>query len=97
MSDVRDGSWIDKWGSCRVCGGEIPHGHSHNCDYWMLEQELQAVKKDMSGLEKKATVLFQKAIAYDKLRKAAEALVARESIYSVHSIEFKELCAAISK
>ena len=34
----RDGSWMDKWGACKVCDGEIPHGHTENCDLYKLEQ-----------------------------------------------------------
>ncbi len=30
----RDGNWMDEWGACRVCGGEIPHGHTENCDHY---------------------------------------------------------------
>lgn len=40
LEDFPDGSWIDKWGSCRVCGGEIPYGHTSNCDFHKLEQDL---------------------------------------------------------
>lgn len=39
-----DGSWLDKWGSCRVCGGEIPHGHSNNCDLYKMEQTERALR-----------------------------------------------------
>lgn len=39
--DVRDGNWIDKWGSCKVCGGEIPHGHSQNCDIYKMECQIR--------------------------------------------------------
>ena len=34
----RDGRWVDKWGACKVCDGEIPHGHTENCDLYKLEQ-----------------------------------------------------------
>lgn len=34
----RDGNWLDKWGACKVCGGEIPHGHTEYCDLYKLEQ-----------------------------------------------------------
>jgi hypothetical protein len=37
-ADARDGNWLDKWGACRVCGGEIPYGHTENCDLYKLEQ-----------------------------------------------------------
>jgi hypothetical protein len=33
----RNGNWIDRWGACKVCGGEIPHGHTENCDIYKLE------------------------------------------------------------
>lgn len=33
----RDGNWLDKWGACKVCDGEIPHGHTNNCDIYKLE------------------------------------------------------------
>lgn len=45
MSDAPNGSWMDKWGACRVCGGELPHGHSNNCDYYKLELEARAAKQ----------------------------------------------------
>ena len=38
-TNKRDGNWIDKDGACKVCDGEIPHGHTSNCDIWKLEQE----------------------------------------------------------
>lgn len=34
-----NGEWIDEMGACRVCGGEIPHGHSENCDYYKATKE----------------------------------------------------------
>jgi hypothetical protein len=39
-SSIRDGEWFDKWGSCRVCGGEIPDGHSNSCDYYKQQQRI---------------------------------------------------------
>lgn len=37
----RDGNWMDKHGACKVCDGEIPYGHTDNCDIWKLEKELR--------------------------------------------------------
>jgi hypothetical protein len=34
----RDGNWMDKWGACKVCDGEIPYGHTENCDLYKLER-----------------------------------------------------------
>lgn len=38
--EVRDGNWIDEWGCCKICDGEIPHGHSKNCDLYKREMEI---------------------------------------------------------
>ena len=37
----RDGNWLDNMGACRVCDGEIPDGHTDNCDVWKLEQKIE--------------------------------------------------------
>lgn len=45
----RDGRWMDKWGACKVCDGEIPHGHSDNCDLYKLEREVSALKSAIAA------------------------------------------------
>lgn len=35
-----NGDWMDEYGTCRVCGGEIPHGHSNSCDIYKQEREI---------------------------------------------------------
>lgn len=40
MSESRDGDWMDKWGACKLCGGEMPHGHTDNCDIYKLERRV---------------------------------------------------------
>lgn len=46
MSETkRDGNWMDEWGSCKVCGGEIPYGHANSCDIYKLEMEVSALKE----------------------------------------------------
>ena len=44
-TDIRDGSWIDKWGACRVCGGEIPEGHTNNCDLYKMECQIKNLER----------------------------------------------------
>lgn len=39
-----DGDWLDEWGSCRVCGGEIPHGHQKDCHIFKMEQKEMALE-----------------------------------------------------
>lgn len=46
----RDGNWIDKWGACKLCGGEIPHGHTENCDMWKIEKECNAAKAELEEM-----------------------------------------------
>src|SRR5690348_11773958 len=36
---VQPGDWIDSWGACKVCGGEIPDGHTSYCAIWIMEQQ----------------------------------------------------------
>lgn len=38
--DHRDGNWMGKHGACKVCDGEIPYGHTSNCDVYKLEQRV---------------------------------------------------------
>lgn len=52
-SDLRDGNWIDKWGACKVCDGEIPYGHSEKCDIYKLEKEVREAKRELAELQKK--------------------------------------------
>lgn len=41
MNTKRDGNWLDEWGACKVCGGEIPHGHSTDCDLYNYKGEMR--------------------------------------------------------
>jgi len=44
VRNERNGEWLDKYGACKVCDGEIPHGHTPNCDIYKLESEIQRLK-----------------------------------------------------
>lgn len=50
LSSGRDGNWMDKWGACKVCDGEIPHGHTDSCDIYKMEQQLTQLKQDNAKL-----------------------------------------------
>jgi|GEM_PF-6050095 len=52
LDEKRDGSWMDKYGACRVCDGEIPHGHTKNCDLYKLEVEITEVKAELEAYKK---------------------------------------------
>lgn len=59
-SDERNGSFLDSMWCCKVCDGEIPDGHTDNCDIWKLEKkhrdflanEYNAVLTERDELEK---------------------------------------------
>jgi hypothetical protein len=53
--NVRDGNWLDKYGSCKVCDGEIPHGHSDNCDIYKLERRITELEAKLSAALKLTT------------------------------------------
>lgn len=36
---------MDDSGSCKVCGGELPHGHAPACDYWKLEMQVKQMEE----------------------------------------------------
>lgn len=38
-SGVRDGRFLDSMWACKVCDGEIPDGHTNDCDIWKLEKK----------------------------------------------------------
>lgn len=44
MTDTLDGRWIDSFGMCRTCGGEIPHGHILDCDVYSYQRQIDSFK-----------------------------------------------------
>lgn len=46
-NNKRDGKWLDIFGCCKVCDGEIPHGHTNDCDIYKLEQEVRTAKSSL--------------------------------------------------
>ena len=38
-SDERNGCFLDKTWCCKVCDGEIPDGHTDDCDIWKLDKK----------------------------------------------------------
>lgn len=48
--NLRDGKWPDDLGCCRVCGGEIPYGHTSDCDYYKLEKRLAELEAELARI-----------------------------------------------
>lgn len=55
----RDGNWLDEMGACKVCDGEIPYGHTNECDIFKLEQKVRAAESEVTRW--KATVAAMEA------------------------------------
>ena len=64
----RDGNFLDDMGACKVCGGEIPEGHTDNCDIWKLEREVKELR-----------AALEKVLGSPTLRVAAEVAAARNA------------------
>jgi hypothetical protein len=43
---------MDEFGACKICDGEIPHGHSANCYLWKLEQKMQKATDFLKSISK---------------------------------------------
>lgn len=65
-----NGKWIDEWGACRVCSGEIPHGHTPNCDLFNMETQIRTMRhalekirdEDYRGNHPKAHFIAKRAL-----------------------------------
>lgn len=53
-SDERNGCFLDGTLCCKVCDGEIPYGHTEECDIFKLEDELHRLKAMGSAPETKS-------------------------------------------
>ncbi len=74
--DTRDGNWQDEWGSCRVCGGEIPYGHTDNCDIFKSEKKIRELEDRNALLTK---LLKEYGIELTKFNAYVSNLVGREN------------------
>lgn len=50
MSDQYNGDWFGKFGECKLCGGDIPHGHSDNCHIWKTDEEARSLRTQITQL-----------------------------------------------
>lgn len=88
----RDGNWIDEWGSCKLCGGEIPHGHTNNCDLYKLETEARTAQADLAN-EKSISSLNAKAgLELEKQLVVAQARIKELEENVAHKISLVEQC-----
>lgn len=61
--DERNGCFLDSMWCCKVCDGEIPDGHTNDCDIWKLEKK----HRDFIANEYSAVLIER-----DRLRAALE-------------------------
>lgn len=46
----RDGNWLDKWGCCKLCDGDMPGGHTPECHLLKQETELTSLRAENERL-----------------------------------------------
>jgi hypothetical protein len=51
---IPDGDWLGKFGDCKLCGGEIPYGHTDNCHIWKMEQKVTSLQSQLTSTESRA-------------------------------------------
>jgi len=44
--------FTDEHGACKICEGEIPYGHLHNCYLWKQEQKIKELQNENLILRK---------------------------------------------
>jgi len=49
--DNNPADWMDSWGCCKICSGEIPHGHHSNCYVYTTDNEIKELKEQIKVLE----------------------------------------------
>lgn len=49
----RNGDWLDEIGCCKVCNGELPYGHTENCDIYKMEKQIRDLESKNKELQKK--------------------------------------------
>jgi hypothetical protein len=49
-NDVSD--WMDEFGACKICGGEIPYGHSDNCCIYKMQRQIDNLIDEGNQLAK---------------------------------------------
>jgi hypothetical protein len=46
---VRNGDFMDEYGCCKVCNGEIPYGHFNHCDIYKLETRIHEFESEITA------------------------------------------------
>ena len=51
--------WCDKYGACKVCGGEIPHGHQNDCAIYAIQKQVKDLKARQDRIHKHAVAKWR--------------------------------------
>lgn len=62
METKCDGNWLDEFGACKICNGEIPQGPMNHCDLWKLERELAIAKHALEQIVQKRLCPMSKVV-----------------------------------
>jgi len=76
----RDGKWMDALGCCRVCDGELPDGHTPNCDLLKMEQKIAALERQIERMKPvvEAAIAWRKRVAFKLC--VADELVLKDAV-----------------
>ena len=88
-SDKRNGCFLDEMWCCKVCDGEIPDGHTPDCDIWKLEK----LHRDFLANEYNTVLLERDALKAEneRLREALERIRARVESVPINQRENDEI------
>lgn len=66
--------FMDKWGSCKICEGEIPYGHQGKCYIYAQEKEIKFLKKELKRVK---DLGFEYAVEKNHLQTELETEIGR--------------------
>ncbi len=87
---IHDGHWMDSRGSCRVCGGEIPGGHTSTCYLYKQEQRAESTERLLQEREMQMVglvSLLQEIYNWTNAKHAPWAVKTKEALANLPSVE----------
>jgi len=80
LSRQRNGDWVDRFGACVCCDGEIPHGHAGTCHIYKQEQEIRSLKSQNKAYAQQLSDLTASRIVQSLEQEVAELEAKNEAL-----------------